>query len=191
MAGVWRVISRCIFYSFENRMLAVCQYSRRFSIEGDTHSIDGHIQSIQSRQGSIAFLRRGSDRFNRMGPPALLDLPSRAPFSSSILDLHPRSPVFRLGHPTTPRFGKLFNLVGSRCGPRRIQNSGRFEIICHIPTENVVREEQGSSRFERTSNRTEARRGDDAKACKSRPESLESASKLNKNLIGMNYNLGR
>jgi hypothetical protein len=25
-------------------------------------------------------------------------------------------------------------LIGSRWAPRRIQNSGRFEIICHIPT---------------------------------------------------------
>jgi hypothetical protein len=57
---------------------------------------------------------------------------------------------------------------------------GRFEIICHIPTENVVREEHGSSRAERTSDRTEARRGHEAKAWKSRPESFESASKLNK-----------
>jgi hypothetical protein len=35
---------------------------------------------------------------------------------------------------------------------------GRFEIICHIPTENIVREEQQSSRPERTSDRTEERR---------------------------------
>jgi hypothetical protein len=68
---------------------------------------------------------------------------------------------------------------------------GEVEIICHIPTENVVREEQGSSRSERTSDRTEARRGDEAEAWESRPESLESASKLNKNLTGMNCNLGR
>jgi hypothetical protein len=53
-------------------------------------------------------------------------------------------------------------------------------MICHIPTENVVREEQKSSRFERTSDRKEARRGGEAEAWKSRPESLESASKLNK-----------
>jgi hypothetical protein len=86
-----------------------------------------------------------------MEPPLLLNLP-------------PRSPVFRLGHPTTLRFGKLFDLVGSRCGLRWIQNSGKFEIICHIPTENVVREEQGSSRSERTSDRTEARRKDGAEA---------------------------
>jgi hypothetical protein len=64
-------------------------------------------------------------------------------------------------------------------------------MICHIPTENIVREEQGSLRSERTSDRMEARRGDEAKAWKSRPENLESASKLNKSLIGMNYNLGR
>jgi hypothetical protein len=43
-----------------------------------------------------------------------------------------------------------------------------------------MREEQGSSRCERTSDRMEARRGDEAKAWKSKPESLESASKLNK-----------
>jgi hypothetical protein len=126
-----------------------------------------HIQSIQPRQGSIAFLRRGSDRFNRIKPPSLLDLP-------------PRSPVFHLGYRTTPRFGKLFDLVGSRCGPKCIQNSGKFEIICYIPTENVVREDQGSLRSERTNNRTEAMRGDEAEAWKSRQESLESASKLNK-----------
>jgi hypothetical protein len=53
-------------------------------------------------------------------------------------------------------------------------------MICHIPTENVVGKEQGSSRSERTSDRTEARRGDEAEAWKSRPESFESASKLNK-----------
>jgi hypothetical protein len=34
---------------------------------------------------------------------------------------------------------------------RRIRNSGRFEILFHILTENVVKEEQGSSRPERTS----------------------------------------
>jgi hypothetical protein len=132
----------------------------------------GHIQSIQPRQGSISLLQRGSNRFNRMGLPPFLDLP-------------PRSPVFRLGDPTTPRFGKLFALVGSRCGPRQVRNSGRFDIIRHIPTENVLREEQRSSRSERTSNQTEARRWDETEAWKSRPESLESASKLNKNLTGM------
>jgi hypothetical protein len=102
-----------------------------------------------------------------MGPPLLIELP-------------PQAPVFPLGYPTTPRFGKLFDLVESRCDLRRIQLSGRFEIICHIPTENVVREEQESSRSKRTNDRTGARRGNEAKAWKSRPESLESASKLNK-----------
>jgi hypothetical protein len=52
----------------------------------------GHIQSIQHRQGSIAFLRRGSDRFNRMGLPPLLDLPPRCPSSSSLRDFPPRAP---------------------------------------------------------------------------------------------------
>jgi hypothetical protein len=43
---------------------------------------------------------------------------------------------------------------------RRIRNSGRFEIIFHIRTENIVREEQESSRPERKSNWMEVRRGD-------------------------------
>jgi hypothetical protein len=68
--------------------------------------------------------------------------------------------------------------------------SERFGIIWHMPNENVVRKEQGSSRSERTSDRTEARRGDEPEAWKSRPENLESASKLNKSLTRMNYNLG-
>jgi hypothetical protein len=47
----------------------------------------GHIPSIQPREGSIAFLRRGGDHFNRMGPPPLLDLHLRRPSSSSLIDL--------------------------------------------------------------------------------------------------------
>jgi hypothetical protein len=66
--------------------------------------------------------------------------------------------VFRLGPPTTPHFGNLFDLIGSRYGKKRIRNSGRFEIIFYLRTENVVKEEQGSSRLERTSDWMEARR---------------------------------
>jgi hypothetical protein len=45
MHGVWRVIALCRLSFFENRTLALRRYSRLFSIESDTHSIDGHIQS--------------------------------------------------------------------------------------------------------------------------------------------------
>jgi hypothetical protein len=68
---------------------------------------------------------------------------------------------------------------------------GRFEIIFHIRTENIMRKEQGSSRPERTSDWTEAMRGDWAEAWKSRTESLDSVSKLKRNVIGMNCHLGR
>jgi hypothetical protein len=47
----------------------------------------GHIQSIQPRQGSILFLRRGSDCFKRMEPPPLLVIPPRSLSSTSLLDL--------------------------------------------------------------------------------------------------------
>jgi hypothetical protein len=42
---------------------------------------------------------------------------------------------------------------------RRLRNSGRFEIIFHVRTENALGKEQGSSRPERMSDWTEARRG--------------------------------
>jgi hypothetical protein len=74
---------------------------------------------------------------------------------------------------------------------RRIRNSGKFEIIFHIRTENIVREYQGPSRPERTSDWTEARRGDGAEAWKSKTGSLDSAAKLNRKVIGINCNLGQ
>jgi hypothetical protein len=64
-------------------------------------------------------------------------------------------------------------------------------MIFHIRTENVLRKEQGSSKRDRTSEWTEARRGNEAEAWKSRTESLDSASKLNRNMIGTACNPGR
>jgi hypothetical protein len=49
-----------------------------------------------------------------------------------------------------------------------------------------VREKQRSSRSERTSDWAEARRRDETEAWKSRTESLDSASKLKRNVIEIN-----